>query len=811
MMNKRLKIRRAAVLGSGVMGAQIAALLSAAGIRVYLLDLANSEPPKDAKDAKVVGKNFRSARSILAIENLKSLKPSPLFSPSVLTGIIPGNFEDDMSVLRECDWVVEAVIEKLEIKQQLFKQVLEYAKPGIPITTNTSGINLDDIAKNMPEEFVTNFFGTHFFNPPRYMKLLEVIPHGLTRKELISEFSTWAEERLGKGVVHAFDTVNFIANRIGVFVNQATLQSMSKHSLSIETVDALTGKLMGRPSSATFRTMDVVGLDTFAHVAKNTFDRAPKDPFRDWFKMPPWLEELITTGKLGQKTNNVGCYKKDKDSVGKTVILSYRPESKNYVAQVIDKISWLETASRESNLIKRLAFIIDQEGPHAQFVWELLRDTFSYSAILMEDIAGGLPKPVDDAIKWGFNWEMGPFELWQGLGYDKILNRMRSDKANLPDWCKPGLKFYDIDPGSQDWFKSGPSDQFYSLKPNRPKIPAKPYDFRLPKFATEGDSRIVASVKNASLVDIGDGVACLTFHSRMNALDSSIVEFILNTIKLVTQSFDGLVIGNNGEAFSAGANLKEILEVISKKDWQRLEQFIRLFQGALQTIKYAPFPVVAATHGMALGGGCEVALHCDHRVSAGETYAGLVEIGVGLIPAGGGTKELAIRAYDLASQAERADPMPFLQRAFLLIGLAKTSSSAAEAVEMGLFPSTTNISISRDHVVARAKNQTLTMLDCGYVPPTPRTDIKVVGDPGFQTFKMMLYNMSQQRQVSAHDALIAESVARVLCGGEVDGGSVVSEQYLLDLEREAFVELCKTEKTVARIEHMLKTGAPLRN
>lgn len=811
MMNKQLKIRRAAVLGSGVMGAQIAALLSAAGIRVHLLDLHSAEPPKDAKDAKLVGKNFRSARSVLAIENLKSLKPSPLFSSSVLAGIMPGNFEDDMSVLRECDWVVEAVIEKLEIKQQLFKRVMEYAKPGIPITTNTSGINLDDIAKNMPEEFVTNFFGTHFFNPPRYMKLLEVIPHGLTRKELIPEFSIWAEERLGKGVVHAFDTVNFIANRIGVFVNQATLQNMSKHGLNIETVDALTGKLMGRPSSATFRTMDVVGLDTFAHVAKNTFDRAPKDPYRDWFKMPPWIDELIGGGKLGQKSNNIGCYKKDKDSTGKTVILAYRPETKSYSKQEIGNIPWIDAANRESNLIKRLSFILDQKGPHAEFIWDTLRDTFSYSAILMDEIAGGLPKPLDDAMKWGFNWEMGPFELWQGLGYEKILNKMHSDKSKLPDWCKTGVKFYDVEPGSQEWFKNGPSDQFFSIKPTRPRIPSKPYDFRLPKFVSEGDPRVVASIKNASLVDIGDGVACLTFHSRMNALDSSIVEFILNSPKIVNQSFDALVFGNNGEAFSAGANLKEILEVIVKKDWQRLDQFIRLFQGALQTIKYAPFPVVAATHGLALGGGCEVALHCAHRVSAGETYAGLVEIGVGLLPAGGGTKELALRAYDLASQAERADPMPFLQRAFLLIGLAKTSSSASEAVEMGLFPSATSISLSRDHVVARAKSQALNMLACGYVPPTLRTDVKVVGDPGVQTFKMMLYNMLQQRQVSAHDALIAEHVARVLCGGEVDGGVAVTEQYLLDLEREAFVELCKTEKTVARIEHMLKTGAPLRN
>ena len=680
-MNQRLKIRRAAVLGSGVMGAQIAALLSAAGIRVHLLDLASNEPPKDPKDAKIVGKNIRSARSILAIENLKSLKPSPLYTSAVLTGIVPGNFDDDMAVLRECDWVVEAVIERLDIKQQLFTRVMEYAKPGIPITTNTSGINLEDIAKNMPEQFVTNFFGTHFFNPPRYMKLLEIIPHGLTRKELVADFSRWSEETLGKGVVHAFDTVNFIANRIGVFVNQATLQAMNDLSLNIETVDALTGKLMGRPSSASFRTMDVVGLDTFAHVAKNTYDRAPNDPYREWFKMPKWMDHLIATGRLGQKSNSIGCYKKDKDASGKTVILAYRPDTDTYQSQAPAEVPWAAQTSKEPDLIKRLSLVLEQKDPHAEFVWRVLRDTFSYSAILMDDIAGGIPKPIDDGIKWGFNWEMGPFELWQGLGFDKILKRMQDEKVKLPDWCKPGVKFYDVQPGSLDWTLRGPSDQYYSLKDSRPKIPTQPYQFRLPKFQTDADKRIVASIKNASLVDIGDGVACLTFHSRMNALDSSMIEFILKSMPKVAESFDAMVIGNDGEAFSAGANLKEVIEVIGKKDWATLDKFIRTFQGAMQMIKFAPFPVVAATHGLVLGGGCEVALHCAHRVAAGETYAGLVEIGVGLLPAGGGTKELALRCYDLMTIAERPDPMRRLIAPPRLFAASNNSAASFSRIE----------------------------------------------------------------------------------------------------------------------------------
>jgi 3-hydroxyacyl-CoA dehydrogenase len=815
-MKQGISVRRAAVLGSGVMGAQIASLLATAGIRVHLLDLASNEPPKDPKEQKTVGKNFRSARSVLAIDNLKSLRPSPIFTISSLANIIPGNFEDDMQVLRECDWVVEAVIERLDIKQKLFKDVMEYAKPGIPITTNTSGINLKDIAKDMPEHFQECFFGTHFFNPPRYMKLLEVIPHGATKPAIVTGFCNWIEETLGKGIVDASDTVNFIANRIGVFVNQSTLQAMKELNLNIETIDALTGKLMGRPSSATFRTMDVVGLDTFCHVAKNTYDRAPEDPYRAWFQMPDWMNTLIKNGRLGQKSNSVGCYKKDKDSSGKTVILALRPETGEYEPQKIQEFAWIKEASKETDLVKRLNFILKEKDAGSELVWRILRDAFSYSALLLEDIAYGLPKPIDDAIKWGFNWEMGPFELWQGLGYDNILARMTKDGAKLPKWCKPGIKFYDATPGTQEWDSQGPSDQLQikadSLMSNRRKIVQSSHQFRLPRFHSPHDKRVISSIKNASLLDVGDGVSCLTFHSKMNALDSSIIDFTLQAIAKTNDSFQAMIVANEGDAFSAGANLKEVLEIISKKDWKTLDQFIRRFQGAMQLLKFSGFPTVAATHGLVLGGGCEVALHCNHRIVAGETYAGLVEIGVGLLPAGGGTKELALRCYDMMTLADRGDPSAFLQRAFLLIGMARTSTSGHEAIEMGLFPqATSTISLSKDHAVERAKAQALHMVRCGFVPPTPRNDIKVLGDPGVQTFKMMLYNMQEQRQVSAHDALIAGKIATVLCGGEIDGGLQVSEQYLLDLEREAFVELCQTEKTYARIEGMLKTGSPVRN
>lgn len=808
----KLKIRRAAVLGSGVMGAQIAAHLAAAGVRTYLLDLSSNEPPLDKVQAKLVGANFRSTRSVLAIENLKTLKPSPLYSPSVLQNIIPGNFDDDMSVIAECDWVIEAVIERMDIKQGLHKRIAEYARPETPITTNTSGLNLAEIVKDLPETYAQRFFGTHFFNPPRYMKLLEVIPHQETNMKLMEATNQWIEERLGKGIVHAYDTVNFIANRIGVFGTQSTLKHMAEAKFNVETVDELTGPLIGRAKSATLRTMDVVGLDTFMAVARNTYDRAPDDPYRQLFVGPSWIEELIKSGALGQKSNSTGIYKKDRDAKGKTVILSYRPESKTYEAPSVKSFSWSESAARERDTVKRIKLILSQNDDGAQFVWNCLRDVFSYAACLLEDIAGGLPKPVDDALRWGFNWEFGPFELWQALGYDDILARMQKDNAPLPNWVKPGLKFYKNNPASLEWaLDGGPAEQLSAALGRMTPIPVPAWNYRLPLFENKADKRVVHSNKGASIVDIGDGVACLTFHSKMNAIDHDLIEMMLKSVAVVHKDFDGLVIANDAANFSAGANLKLILEAIGAKKWDDIDRLLRNFQGALQMIKFAPFPTIACPAGMTLGGGCEVALHTTERVASAETYAGLVEVGVGVIPAGGGTKELALRAYELAGKGEKTDPMAFLQKAFGLIGLAKVSSSAHEAVEMGLFPETTSISMSRDHTLHMAKRHVIAKARDGYVPRAPISAVKVVGDAGIQTFRLALYNMSEGRQISAYDSFVAEKVATVLCGGEVDAGSIINEQQFLDLERRVFLELCQQEKTAARIEAMLKTGKPLRN
>ena len=781
-----MKIRRAVVMGSGVMGAQIAAVLAAAGVRVHVLDLASNEPPtslpkelqKDLRLPKLLQKNFRSTRAILAVEGLKYLRPSPLFSSSHLQNIIPGNFEDDMAVLADADWVIEAVIEKLDIKKELHAKMAEIVRPGTPVTTNTSGINLAAMCDDLPEHYQAAFFGTHFFNPPRYMRLLEVIAHPGTDRKLMESLCHWIDHRLGKGLVEALDTVNFIANRIGVFANQVTLKHMADLNLNIETVDAITGKLMGRPGSATFRTMDVVGLDTFVHVANNTYDKAPDDPFREVFKSPQWILDLIKAGTLGQKSGDVGCFKKSADASGKRVILAYRPETKTYVAQEVAPVVWLEEASKISDLGQRFEFIFKQTDPAATFIWRIMRDVWSYSSLLLDTIAAGDPRRVDEAIRWGFNWDLGPFELWQTLGVDAVAARMKKEGAKL---THAGKVFY---------------------------TDAKPA--RTPSFLSR--SKTVFESRSATLRDLGDGVACFEFHTKMNALDRLMMETLQKSVVAVAKDFDALVIGNDADNFSAGANLKEILGLIQKGDFPTIDGFIRQFQGTLQMVKFASFPSVSCPRGLVLGGGCETALHATLRVATGETYAGLVEAGVGLIPAGGGTKELALRAYDQMAMAERGDPMHFLQRAFLLIGMARVSTSGFDAAEMGMFPQgSTLITLAKDHQISQAKHEALNLVRRGYIPAQPRTAVTVVGDPGIQTFKLMLYNMVEGRQISAHDALVATKMATVLCGGEVDSGSVISENDFLDLERRAFVDLCREPKTMARIEHMLKSGQALRN
>lgn len=807
-----LKIRKAVVLGAGVMGAQIAAHISAAGIRTWLLDLESEEPPKDPKIAKAVGKNFRSSRALLALEGLKKLKPSPLMLDSIPESIIPGNFADDLSVIADCDWVIEVVVEKLEIKKAIHKRISEYKRPGVAVTTNTSGIPLNEIVADLDESYARDFFGTHFFNPPRYMNLLEVIPTHRTDGKLFAAMSQWLSENLGKGIVVANDTVNFIANRIGVLSLQSTLHHIQDLKINFETTDLLTGKLMGRPSSGTLRTMDVVGLDTCAHVAKNVYDKAPQDPMRELFAAPAWMTKLIAAGALGQKTADKGCFSKVKDSKGKSEILAYRPESDSYEKQAPESFPWLADAEKEKDLIKRLTSILDRDDRGSELIWRILRDTFSYSAMLCNEIASGEVKRIDDAIRWGFNWEMGPFELWQALGFEKILTRLKKDKAPLPDWITAGLTFYSPAPGSAAAEVEGYSEQFHSTLKKMQKLKEESYKYRLSNRESRDDKRVVLSNKAASLLNMGDGVSLLVFHTKMNALDMDLLELTQKALEATGKNFDAMVIGNQGPAFSAGANLKMLAEFIERKNWDGIDQMLRTSQGTLQMLKYAPFPTVACPHGMTLGGGCEVSLHASHRLVTAETYAGLVEVGVGLIPGAGGTKELALRAYDAAMGGEKTDPTSFIQKSFQLIAMGQVSASGYHARAMGLYPENrTLVTMSREHQLSEAKDLARFAVRMGYLPSSPRSGIKVLGDGGLNTFRMALYNMVQGKMISPYDSFVAEKVALVLCGGEIDAGTPVDEAWFLDLERRAFIELCQQEKTKERILFMLANGKPLRN
>ena len=809
-----VKIRRAAVLGAGVMGAQIAAHLAAAGIETYLFDLPSNEAPRDPNESAKVGTRFRSTRAILAIENLKVLKPSPLYTADVLELLKPGNFEDDADVLSQCDWVLEAVVERLDVKQKIHQLIASKVRAGVPVTTNTSGISLAAIAASLPEDYQKNFFGTHFFNPPRYMKLLEMIPSAHTDKGLFEDFAQWAEDKLGKGIVRACDTPNFVANRIGTLVSQSAYQVMAELAINVETVDALTGPLIGRSKSATFRTSDIVGLDTGAAVALNTYNQAPDDPYRDYFLPSPWIAELIEKGSLGQKTKSVGIFKRDRDAKGQTVILAYRPATKTYEPQAPEEFPWSAEAAKEKDTVKRIKLILAQRDRGALFVWRNMRDIFSYAAYLLADIADGYVKPVDDAVRWGFNWEMGPFELWQALGYDEILNRMQEDKVPLPAWLKPGLSFYTPMPGSREMLAAGgPETQLKAEQKSTRSvtIPRRAHQYKLPVFENKEDPRLVFSDAKSSLVDIGDGVACLVFHSKMNIINGQVTASIRRAIEKVGSDFQALVIGNESQHFSTGADLNDFVAALTSQKWDVVRAMGNDFQGTLQQLKYAPFPVVSCPTGLSLGGACELMLHTRYQVLAAETTMGLVEANIGLIPAGGGTKELALRAYARAAQGVGADPFPFLQSAFDLIRTARTASSGFEAIDLGLCAQAqAEVVLSKEHVVHRAKQTALYHAE-NFRPLTLEKPVAVVGQAGLDRFEAQLAAGLEQKSLSQHDALIARQVATVICGGRVPAGTLVSEQGFLDLEKDLFLELCQTPKTFDRLKAMLATKRPLKN
>jgi 3-hydroxyacyl-CoA dehydrogenase len=775
-------IRKLVVLGAGTMGAQIAAHAAGQGLEVVLLDLASPAPD-------------RSALARKGLEVLKKLRPSPLHLPEHVALIRPGNFEDDWSSLGEADWVFEAVVEDLAVKRQLFSKVAAAVKPGAIVTTNTSGLGIAAMTSHLPPELRRRFLGTHFFNPPRYLKLLEMIPGPDTDPGVVDAISAFCDGVLGKGVVRSKDTPNFIANRIGSYAFGQAIRAMQELDLTIEEVDYLTGPAIGRARSATFRTADIAGVDVCVKVWSNLYDAVPGDPERDFFRVPDFMRTMVERGWLGEKAG-VGFYRKDGQQ-----ILALDWKTLEHHERRKAKFASVEAAQQVEDVGARLRQILGGKDKAAQFLDRVLSSTCLYAASLVPEISDDVVA-VDRAMEWGYAWGQGPFRSLDALGVAAVAGRAKAAGRPVPPLVEALQaagrdRFYETKDGRTTVF--GPSG--VAPLPDRPGV--------LELAAVKARGGLLKKNAGASLVDLGDGCALVEFHSKMNALGGDAIGMLATAVKEARAHFDALVIGNQGEHFSAGANLMLLLLGAQEEEWDELDLTVRQFQAANMGLKYADVPVVAAPFGLTLGGGCEVCLHCDRVQASAETYMGQVELGVGVVPAGGGTKELALRALDRAAGVEGADPFPFLRRAFDLIAFARVSTSGAEAHRMFLTPAD-SLSPNPDRLIADAKQMALGLARAGYRPGRPRTDIPALGRPALATFKMLIHNVRRGDHISEHDALLATHVAKILCGGDRSPG-VASEQDFLDLEREAFLLLLGTKKTQERIQHMLKNGRPLRN
>jgi 3-hydroxyacyl-CoA dehydrogenase len=778
-----IDIKKTVVLGAGTMGAQVAAHLVAQGIDVALLDIV------------AAGSADRSALAKRALEGLAKLKPSPLQLKEHAALIRAGNFEDDWKELKDADWVFEAIVEDLEIKRQLFAKVAPVVKKSAVVTSNTSGLGIGAMSSHLSPEFRKRFLGTHFFNPPRYLKLLETIPGPDSDQGVLAAMEEFCERVLGKGVVRCKDTPNFIGNRIGSYGFGVVLSAMQELDLTIEEVDALTGPAIGRAKSASFRTADIAGIDVCVKVASNLYEAVPNDPERAVFQVPAFMRSLVERRQLGEKTG-AGFYKK----VGKEILtldwkaLEYRERRKA-------KLGALEAAQNVAELGARLRQLVAGTDPAGRFLWRVLSSVSLYAAACVPEISDDVFS-IDRAMEWGYGWGMGPFRTLDALGVAEVAARAKGEGRAIPPLVEQLLgsgrkSFYETKGACETAFAPGRVDC----------IPPRAGVVSIGQLKARG--AVKKKNAGASLVDLGDGCGLVEFHTKMNALGSDTFAMLNAAVKEGRQHFDALVVSNQGENFSVGANLMLVLLAVQEEEWDELELQIRQFQNANMALKYAELPVVVAPFGLTLGGGCEISLHGARvRVSA-ETYMGLVEVGVGLVPAGGGSKELALRAHDRCAGVEGADAFPFLKRAFETIAFAKVSSSGAEALRLFLTPAD-SLSANPDRLIHDAKQLALGLARGGYRPGRPRTELPALGRPALATFKMALHNFVRGGQISEHDALIGSKVATILCGGDRVPG-LVSEQHYLDLEREAFLSLLGTAKTRARIQHMLKEGKPLRN
>jgi 3-hydroxyacyl-CoA dehydrogenase len=795
-------IRRAAVLGSGIMGSGIAAHLANIGIPTLMLDIVPKQLTKEEEQKGLTLKD-PIVRNRIAAQSKKALlkqKPSPITTKESLDLIEIGNMEDDMERLADVDWIIEVVVENLEIKKNVLANIDKYRKQGTIVSSNTSGVSIEAMSIECSEDFRKHFLGTHFFNPPRYMKLLEIIPTKDTEPQVLEFMKRFGEDVLGKGVVIAKDTPNFIANRIGTYGLLVTVQEMLKGKYSVGEVDSVTGPLIGRPKSATFRTLDVVGLDTFINVAHNVFEQVEGSE-KKLFSVPSFMLKMKEKGWLGAKSGQ-GFYLKKKDKAGST-IYELNPETLEYEDRNKLKTAAIEMAKQQKDSHRKLKTLLSQKGDRAgDLVWSILKPVLIYSAELTGEIADDI-LAIDNAMKWGFGWEHGPFETWDAIGLRASVERMQAEGEKIPDWVLQLLadgneSFYKKDNGNVYYYDKGTYKQNVVNK--------KEINLRLLKDV----QGVIKKNTGASLIDLGDGVACLEFHSKSNAIGLDIIQMVNFAIEEVDKNFEGLVIGNQGKNFCVGANLAMMLMEAQDDNFFELDMVIRHFQNMTMEIKYANKPVVVAPFNITVGGGAEVTLPAASIQASAETYMGLVEFGVGLIPGGGGTKELYLKQLRQLPKGIKFDLSKVANDVFEKVATAKVSTSAAEAREYGFLDQGDRISVNADHLLHDAKENVLALVNSGYRPPKPEK-IPVVGDAGYAAMVLGAKNLYLSGYASEHDLKIAEKLAYVLSGGRIKEGTEIDEQAMLDLEREAFLSLIGEPKTQQRMQHMLLKGKPLRN
>ncbi|GGG03361.1 3-hydroxyacyl-CoA dehydrogenase/enoyl-CoA hydratase family protein [Paenibacillus abyssi] len=794
-------IRKAAVIGSGVMGASIAAHLANAGISSLLLDIipAALTPEEEAKGWTRDHPSVRNRLAAGALARLSRIKPSPLYDETFVSRITPGNLEDDLGKLKDVDWVIEVVVENLEVKRELLRKIEGHWKPGTIVSSNTSGISIQAMADGCSEPFKRHFLGTHFFNPPRYMKLLEIIPGDATDPAIVTQMAAFCRRTLGKGVVIAKDTPNFIANRIGTYGLLVTLQAMMDNGLTVDEADAVTGPAMGRPKSATFRTLDLVGLDTFVHVANNVYEKVDSGGEKDAFEVPQVLKDMVSRGWIGEKSGQ-GFYKKIKGEQG-SEILSLDLSTLEYSKNKKPVSASLEAAKTAKGAKAKTKALLGAQDRYSAFAWDILKKVLVYSAEKVGEIADSIAD-IDQAMKWGFNWELGPFETWDAIGLVRSVERMEAEGMAVPPWVKEW-----ISAGNQSFYQKAEGKASYAYQGEYRAIeqPVEMISLR----SLKEQNKVIRSNSGASLIDVGDGIACLEFHSPNNAIGADILMMIQQSVEEVRKNYEGLIIANEGRNFCVGANIMLLLMEAQDEEWDEVDNIIRLFQNTMMTLKHFEKPVIAAPHRMTLGGGVEVCLPADEINAYAETYYGLVEVGVGLIPAGGGCKEMALR-ISRANPNPEVDLQPHINQAFMNIGMAKVSTSAHDAKKLGYFRSTDRVIMNQDHLIHEAKQSALRLVQAGY-EPQPQEKIRVVGADGKAVLKLGAYSMKQSGYISDHDLHIAGKLAHVMAGGDIPAGTMVTEQYMLDLEREAFLSLCGEPKTQQRMQHMLSKGKPLRN